>query len=252
VTRVTISTSTSLPSPSTTGGGVTGRPRDEAREQAILDAALALMAEVGVDRLTMDAVAARARSSKATIYRRWAGKHELVVDAMRHYAADALAEVDTGAVREDLLALLEDTRRKIGGFDGRLILGLAQASLVDPGLCRAIADQMGDVKNRLPHSIVRRAVARGELPVGADPHLFDEIGPAVMVMRLLSGQSLDDAFLHHLLDDLLLPALRHRPEHPDTEHLDTEHPDTEDPAATRPDTSQPPAPLPHPPRSTAR
>jgi AcrR family transcriptional regulator len=220
VTRVTIPptapiSDTPTAPPPTPGAG--GRPRDEGRDRAILDATLALVAEVGVDRLTMDAVAARARASKATIYRRWAGKDQLVVDAMRHYVADAPEEVDTGSVREDLLALLEEARRKVGGFDGRLILGLAQASMENPGLCSALADQMDADKNRLPRSVVERAVGRGELPSGADPHLFDEIGPAVMVMRLLTGQPLDDAFMVHLLDDLLLPALRHpRTPHPDT------------------------------------
>jgi AcrR family transcriptional regulator len=188
-----------------------GRPRDEAREQAIIDATLALVAEVGLDRLTMDAVAARARSSKATIYRRWAGKHDLVAGAMRHYVADGLTEVDTGSLRGDLVVLATEVRRKVSGFDGRLILGLAQASLNDPELCRAIDQQMRDAKNRLPVSVVLRAIARGDLPEGADPNLFDEIVPAVAVMRIMAGQHLDDTFIDHVVDDLLIPALRHPP-----------------------------------------
>jgi AcrR family transcriptional regulator len=186
-----------------------GRPRDVARERAILDATLALVAEVGLDRLTMDAVAARAGSSKATIYRRWDGKHELVAGAMRHYVADGLTEVDTGSLRGDLVVLAAEVRRKVTGFDGRLILGLAQASLNDPELCQAIDQQMRDAKNRLPVSVVEHAIARGDLPEGADPGLFDEIVPAVAVMRVLAGQHLDDAFIDHVVDDLLIPALRH-------------------------------------------
>jgi AcrR family transcriptional regulator len=58
-----------------------GRSLDSSRDLALREAALALLAEVGYDRLTMDAVAARARAGKTTIYRRWPGKAELVVDA---------------------------------------------------------------------------------------------------------------------------------------------------------------------------
>ena len=59
-----------------------GRSLDSSRDLVLREAALALLAEVGYDRLTMDAVAARARAGKTTIYRRWAGKAELVVDAL--------------------------------------------------------------------------------------------------------------------------------------------------------------------------
>jgi AcrR family transcriptional regulator len=65
------------------------RERDQQREEAILRAALELLAEIGYDQLTMDAVAARAHCSKATIYRRWPGKAELVTTAVRRQAVAA-------------------------------------------------------------------------------------------------------------------------------------------------------------------
>jgi AcrR family transcriptional regulator len=194
---------------------VPGRPRDDAREQAILDAALALVAEVGYERLTMDAIASRAKASKATIYRRWAGKQELVIDAMNCYVGESPGEPeDTGSLRGDLSALCRLMTEKINGFDGHLILGLAQAALTNPGLCRALEEQTGPHKTHLPQVIVGRAVARGELPAGADPLLFNEIAPAVVILRLINGQSIDDEYLDHLVDDLLVPALRHPPTFP--------------------------------------
>src|SRR3954470_4023103 len=86
---------------------VRGRPRDPRRRQAILDAATHLLTEVGYDRMTVDALAARAGVSKPTIYRRWpGGKPEIVADAIRSKRAEAGELPDTGSLRGDLMALL--------------------------------------------------------------------------------------------------------------------------------------------------
>jgi AcrR family transcriptional regulator len=192
-----------------------GRPRDQSRERAILDAALALVGEVGYERLTMDAVASRAKASKATIYRRWAGKKDLIVEAIGSQVDDNLPEPeDTGSLRGDLMSLAELATASIKGFDGRLLLGLAQAALSDPGLCNALEEHAGAKKRRMAESIVERAVARGELPPEADHMLLVEIAPAVLLMRLVNGESLDHAFLEHLVEDILLPVLRHPPTFP--------------------------------------
>src|SRR5919107_830395 len=83
------------------------RPRVEGeRESEILEAALALLAQVGYDRMTMDAVAAEAKAGKATLYRRWSTKASLVVDALlRSKQALQAPSVDTGSLREDLIAM---------------------------------------------------------------------------------------------------------------------------------------------------
>src|ERR1700755_589877 len=80
------------------------RPRIEGvREQEILDAALEVLADVGYDRLTMDAVASRAKASKATLYRRWSSKAKLVIDAL-HQTKGPHEFADTGTLRGDLQA----------------------------------------------------------------------------------------------------------------------------------------------------
>src|SRR3954447_3785716 len=84
-----------------------GRPRDPRRREAILAAALALVGEVGYDRVTVDALAARAGVSKPTIYRRWpGGKQEIVVEAIRAKRAASGELPDTGSLRGDLMAML--------------------------------------------------------------------------------------------------------------------------------------------------
>src|SRR3954464_15284431 len=80
------------------------RPRVEGdREAEILEATLTILAEVGYDRLTMDAVATRAKASKATLYRRWAGKANLAIEALTHTKAPHEFP-DTGSLRGDLRA----------------------------------------------------------------------------------------------------------------------------------------------------
>ncbi|TXS09891.1 helix-turn-helix domain-containing protein, partial [Streptomyces sp. wa22] len=79
------------------------------REGELYAAVLDLLGEVGYEALTMDAVAARTRSSKATLYRQWGSKAELVVKALRHNKPVQLGEIDTGSLRGDFTATLRRT-----------------------------------------------------------------------------------------------------------------------------------------------
>ncbi|MGH3850145.1 MAG: TetR/AcrR family transcriptional regulator, partial [Pseudonocardiaceae bacterium] len=98
--------------------------RSDRREQVILDTALDLVTEFGYERMTMDVLAARARASKATIYRRWPGKAQVIAEAVRRRACPAMAEPpDTGTLRGDLLAALGQQRDKLTGEDGPLLTG---------------------------------------------------------------------------------------------------------------------------------
>jgi AcrR family transcriptional regulator len=188
--------------------------RGATRETAILRATLELLAESGYDQLTIDAVAARARSSKATIYRRWPGKAALVITAVRRHAAQpaATAAPDTGSLRSDLLAAVESMRASLAGQDAALIIGLLGAMHRDPELADVVRDQVLDVKREVFGTVIVRAVARGDVPATADAALLAEICSAVLFSRLLvTGQPLDDAFTQHLVDAVLLPALQRPP-----------------------------------------
>jgi AcrR family transcriptional regulator len=112
-------------------------PRGAGRDAAICDAALALLAEVGYDRMSMDAVAARAHASKATIYRRWPGKRELVLEAVRSRSPARLTPPDTGTLRGDIIASLRMMSDGIGGQDAALMAGVLRAMRSTPDLACA-------------------------------------------------------------------------------------------------------------------
>jgi AcrR family transcriptional regulator len=184
--------------------------RGALREEAILLATLKLLADSGYDQLTIDAVAAQARCSKATIYRRWPGKAALVIAAVRlHAGQPGTGAPDTGSLRSDLLAALAAMRSSLSGQDAALILGLLTAMRRDPGLAAVVRDQVLDAKREVLGPPVDRAIARGDIPADADTALLAEISSAVLLSRLLlTGEPPDDTFVQRLVDTALLPALR--------------------------------------------
>ena len=187
-----------------------GRPRSEAREQAILDAALELVVEVGYDRLSMDALAERARASKATIYRHWSGKAEIVAAALRCRAADTFEiSPDTGSLRGDLMALLSHSCEALTGEDGALMAAVLWAMRTDGVLAGLMRSHMVDGKRDIIQGVVERAIVRGECPGCTDVAVAAEVLPAMVLSRLLvTGEPLDNSFCTHLVDDVLLPLLR--------------------------------------------
>jgi AcrR family transcriptional regulator len=182
-------------------------PRAEAREQAILDAALELVMEVGYDRLSMDALAERARAGKATIYRHWSGKAQVVAEAIRRRKSEHEIRPDTGSLRGDLRAALGHMCDSVTADEG-LVAGVMSAMRSDPELAELMRTQVLDQHGKLD-AIVERAIARGELPVGSSAALAYEVAPAVVMSRLLfQNLPMDEAFTDHLVDDVILPLLR--------------------------------------------
>lgn len=190
-----------------------GRPRDDIREAAILDAAYRLLAEVGYDGVTFEAVARRAGASKATLYRRWKSKREMVVAALKAVPArrEGADQIDTGSLRGDLLALCRRLLTTMRSTDGQTALLLLQAGLEDPELCDEIERTVGPTGARLPAAVIDAAVRRGELPAGVDPFAFEEVVGSVLLLRRLNGLGTDDAYLAALVDSILLPALQAEP-----------------------------------------
>jgi len=188
----------------------TGRPRDDGREQAILDAALELVAEVGYDCFSMDSLAARAHASKATIYRRWSGKAEVVVEAVRRRSClDIPTAPDSGSFRDDLLALLMTMTALAEQEDVALLAGITRAMRLDPELADLMRVQVFERKHEELAKIVARAISRGQLPKSADADLLHEVVGALVLNRLLlTCDPIDVDFLVHIVDDIAMPMLR--------------------------------------------
>lgn len=182
--------------------------RGQARESAICLAALELLAEVGYDRMSMDAVAARAKASKATIYRRWPGKQELVAEAIRCRGPQSFEPEDTGSLRGDIIATLRTINEGIGSQDVALLSGALRAMRDAPEIGALLRKQVLADKLNVGRTIVRRAVQRGELGPAADPAVFHEVAPSLMFFRVLvTGEPVDEQFLAHVADDVLVPLL---------------------------------------------
>lgn len=176
----------------------------------ILAVASTLLAERGYAGVTFEEVARRAGASKATLYRRWSSKRELVIAAVKAGPAGRAGpgEIDTGSLRGDLLALCRRLVTTMRQADGRTALLLLQAGLEDPELCEEIERAVGPTGARLPAAVVVAAVRRGELPAGVDPFAFEEVAGAVLLLRQLNGLDTTDAYLEALVDSILIPALR--------------------------------------------
>lgn len=195
--------------PSLPVGRAPGRPRDGQREAAILATVMDLVSEEGFDALSFEGVARRARCSKATLYRRWDTKQEMVVAAIKATAGPAAAPspVDTGSLRGDLLVLLGRLEASMS-VGGRISLLLLQAGIEDPDLCHDIEEAVGPTGARLPENMMKAAIERGELPDEADPFSYEEVAGAALLLRKLNGLTTDTAYRELLVDSVLLPALR--------------------------------------------
>lgn len=186
-----------------------GRRLDGHRDAAIASAVVEVLDRAGYAGLTMDAVAAAAGVGKATIYRRWSSKGELLLSVMDAAGAPVRGVPDTGALRGDLIALLTEVRELFGGPSGRAIRSLLGAVIDDPALqegCRRLPLANWD---ETWEAVLARAVERGEVPTGAGGPLASEVGPAVLALRwLVTGRPLDHAVVTELVDGVVLPLLR--------------------------------------------
>jgi AcrR family transcriptional regulator len=184
------------------------RRRGEALYAAIFDATLAELAEVGYARLTMERIAARAHTSKASLYKRWPNRAELVVAALRHQRGEPEPAPDTGSLREDVLTLLRRGSARLDGFFGEVVRGLMAETLTDPKRTESVRANMFDARNRLMREILIRAADRGDIPASAIQPRLIGLAPALVDHHFLfHGAPIPDDVLTGVVDDILLPLL---------------------------------------------
>lgn len=182
------------------------------REAELYDAVLELLREVGYDALTMDAVAARTRSSKATLYRQWGGKAELVVKAIRHnkpHSGELVDLVDTGTLRGDLHALIRLQDDCAHEQNSALMRGIAMAMHSNPDLREAFRAQLIDPEFSEFQEVMQRAVDRGEIQADcpALEFILHMVVGGFATRMLLDDQPPTQAFLLSYIDAVVLPAL---------------------------------------------
>lgn len=185
-----------------------GRPRDASRDAALRNAAMEVLAEVGYRALTMDAVAARARAGKATIYRRWDSKLDLVIDTCTQLVQRNIPEPDHGSVERDLGEFLSAFASFLSGPVGKAAQALVGELPHEPELAAAFRQSFLLPQRDILRRIMERGAARDEIRGGAPLDTVVEIAGAALIYRLmLSGEPLDTRFVDRLLNEALLPLL---------------------------------------------
>lgn len=182
-----------------------GRPRSERAHRAILDATLQLIAEVGYDAVSMDAVAARAGVGKATIYRRWSGKEELVVDALGG-VEERISVPDTGNLRDDLLAALRDA---VAAYEGpahpaRVVPALMSEMSRSPRLAAAVRSGFLAARREAVREVLRRGVRRGEVRADVDEEMaLDFLAGPLYYRALVRGSAITEEDTRRVVEMLL-------------------------------------------------
>src|SRR5580658_6473632 len=185
------------------------RRRGEELEAALLEAAWAELVEVGFARLTMESVAARAKTGVAVLYRRWPHKDGLVLDAIQHYGATHPVEIpDTGSLRGDLIALLS-------GFSRGRVAFVTVVSAAFSGLLASTGLTPAQVREKLINDrplwsseVFRRAHERGELDLDHIPRAIAAMPFDLMRHDLLMTlKPLSEERVLEIVDELFMPLV---------------------------------------------
>ena len=187
-----------------------GRKRDHTRDPEILEVALDVLSETGYDGMTVDMVATRAKAGKATLYRRWPSKAELVLDAVVCMKAvdlslDSLP--DTGTLRGDLMAMIKTPSIRESERKLKVMAGIASMIARSPELAAAAREALVEPRATANRIFFRRAIDRGEISADVDVELLCMIGPSMVAYRVLMlGKPVDREFLIANIDKIILPA----------------------------------------------
>jgi AcrR family transcriptional regulator len=192
----------------TVPGTAAGRGRLSAeREAELYRHVIDLVRELGYDSVTMDAVASRAHVSKATLYRQWKGKPQLVASAMRHARPLLLDDVDTGSLAGDLHALAEAGMALED--DTVFMSAVGHAVHLNPDLGAALREMLVEPVLVVLRDMLVRAVARGELREGAAAGEFlgHMLVGALPARKILDDRFADTEYMKRYINAVVLPAL---------------------------------------------
>lgn len=185
------------------------RRRGETLRVAIHEAVLAELAEGGYAALTMERVAERAGAGKASLYRRWNSRAELVRDTAYHLMREVEGVPDTGTLRGDLIAMLTQTTRLLSGPLGAALRALLSEMLADRVETSELSTLSLGTGRRMTAELVDRAVARGEVDAAAVTDLRLDVGQALLRDRFLFRSTpVDPDTAVRIVDEVMLPLFR--------------------------------------------
>ena len=177
------------------------------RETELLAVTLQLLQEHGYDRLTVDAVAATARASKATVYRRWPSKAELVLAAFIEGVRQVAVPPETGTLRGDLLHLGRAICQQAQQQAGTIRAVLVEASR-HPALNDALQHQFLDERKALIQEILQQAADRGEIDESVISDELWDLLPGYLIFRsIMPSRPPTEHTVQALVDDVIIPSL---------------------------------------------
>lgn len=185
------------------------RRRGKVLEQAIRTAVLDLVVEQGAGGVTMEAVAARAATSKAVLYRRWEDRRALLRETLVPLAMEAIPHTDTGSYRGDMLAILHGWAQFFAGPSGAIGTAIVGAMPHDPDLAAAFRDGVIAWRKQAMTETLTRAIERDEVRPDVTFEVARELGQAVLWHRfLVTGDPITDELIEHIVDEVLIPYTR--------------------------------------------
>jgi AcrR family transcriptional regulator len=194
--------------PTQHSGGKTRR-RGEALEHALLDAAWAELQAAGYAGLTMEAVADRAGTSRAVLYRRWRNRPELVIAAIRRHRPLLSGEIpDTGSLRGDVLALLRRMSSRLAEIGPETVYGLLGDYLSDAGLFSRSQEQVLHISAEVMDTILKRAADRGEARAGVERRIATLPTDLFRNELFRARAAPSEGTLTEIVDEVFLPLVR--------------------------------------------
>ncbi len=177
------------------------------RETELLAVTLQLLQEHGYDRLTVDAVAAQAHASKATVYRRWPSKAELVLAAFIEGIRQVAVPPDTGTLRNDLLRMGELICQQAQQHASTIRAVLVEVSR-NPALNDVMQHQFLEQRKALIHDVLRQAVDRGEIDAAAINDELWDLLPGYLIFRsIIQNRPPTQDTVQALVDEVIIPSL---------------------------------------------
>ncbi|MES2526669.1 MAG: TetR/AcrR family transcriptional regulator [Bdellovibrionota bacterium] len=189
-----------------------GRKRDDSLDDQIKSATIEILGEIGFDRMTMDMVSARVGAGKASLYRRWPSKAELVKDSlvwMSGGSVDLTHLPDTGSIRGDLLSVVKAHSTEYSERKGRILSKLGSFLTVHKKLIDETSAEIFEPWTEMNRTLMKRAIERGELSPKADVDLACEVIIAMVnYYSMTLNKPFEKSLFSKLLDNIIIPSMK--------------------------------------------